>query len=97
MVYAAKTVGLRFIVNVVLNSEGKVIASFSGDLEEAHFQGCQFLASLAEVSKVPCDVTVVIAKQMGCYVIGSAGSKEKVNWLVNNAGVDYAFNYKEKG
>jgi NADPH-dependent curcumin reductase CurA len=28
-------------------------------------------------------------------VIGSAGSKEKVNWLVNNAGVDYAFNYKE--
>jgi NADPH-dependent curcumin reductase CurA len=31
----------------------------------------------------------------GCYVIGSAGSKEKVNWLVNNAGVDYAFNYKE--
>ena len=31
----------------------------------------------------------------GCYVIGSAGSKEKVNWLVNNAPVDYAFNYKE--
>jgi NADPH-dependent curcumin reductase CurA len=26
---------------------------------------------------------------------GSAGSKEKVNWLVNNAGIDYAFNYKE--
>jgi len=31
----------------------------------------------------------------GCYVIGSASSKEKVNWLINNAGVDYAFNYKE--
>jgi NADPH-dependent curcumin reductase CurA len=28
-------------------------------------------------------------------VIGSAGSKEKVSWLVNNAGIDYAFNYKE--
>ena len=28
-------------------------------------------------------------------MIGSAGSKEKVNWLINNVGVDYAFNYKE--
>jgi NADPH-dependent curcumin reductase CurA len=28
-------------------------------------------------------------------VIGSAGSKEKVDWLVNNTSVDYAFNYKE--
>jgi NADPH-dependent curcumin reductase CurA len=28
-------------------------------------------------------------------VIGSAGSKEKVNWLINNAGIDHAFNYKE--
>jgi NADPH-dependent curcumin reductase CurA len=40
-------------------------------------------------------VVCQIAKQKGCYVIGSAGSREKMNWLVNNAGVDYAFNYKE--
>jgi NADPH-dependent curcumin reductase CurA len=40
-------------------------------------------------------VVCQIAKMKGCYVIGSAGSKEKVNWLMNNAGVDYAFNYKE--
>jgi Lactate racemase N-terminal domain len=33
MLYAAKTVGLRFIVNVILNSERNIIASFSGDLE----------------------------------------------------------------
>ena len=36
-----------------------------------------------------------IAKIKGCYVIGSAGSNEKVKWLINEAGIDYAFNYKE--
>jgi lactate racemase len=59
MLYAAKAAGLRFIVNVVLNSERNIIASFSGDLEKAHAQGCEFLTSLASVSKVECDVTVV--------------------------------------
>jgi len=59
MLYAAKAAGLRFIVNVILNSERSIIASFSGDLEKAHEKGCDFLTSLASVSKVPCDVTVV--------------------------------------
>ena len=61
MLYAAKAAGLRFIVNVVLNGypNWTPIACFSGGLEEAHVQGCQFLMSLAAVSKVPCDVTVV--------------------------------------
>lgn len=48
-------------------------------------------AASGAVGSVVCQ----IAKVKGWYVIGSAGSKEKVNWLVNNAGVDYAFNYKE--
>jgi NADPH-dependent curcumin reductase CurA len=48
-------------------------------------------AASGAVGSVVCQ----IAKMKGCYVIGSAGSKEKVNWLINNAGVDYAFNYKE--
>jgi nickel-dependent lactate racemase len=59
MLYAAKTAGLKFIVNVILNADRDIIASFSGDLEQAHSEGCQFLTSLASVSKVPCDVTVV--------------------------------------
>ena len=59
MLYAAHAAGLRFIVNVVLNSERRIIACFAGDLEAAHLQGCDFLASLAAVKKVPCDVTVV--------------------------------------
>ncbi len=48
-------------------------------------------AASGAVGSVVCQ----IAKVKGSYVIGSAGSKEKVDWLVNNTGVDYAFNYKE--
>ncbi|KAJ4969090.1 hypothetical protein NE237_015791 [Protea cynaroides] len=36
------------------------------------------------------------AKLMGCYVVGSAGSKEKVNLLKSKFGFDAAFNYKEE-
>ncbi|XAR64541.1 Allyl-alcohol dehydrogenase [Bertholletia excelsa] len=35
------------------------------------------------------------AKLMGCYVVGSAGSKAKVDLLKNKFGFDEAFNYKE--
>ncbi|XP_027334256.1 NADPH-dependent oxidoreductase 2-alkenal reductase-like isoform X2 [Abrus precatorius] len=36
------------------------------------------------------------AKLSGCYVVGSAGSKEKVHLLKNKLGFDEAFNYKEE-
>ncbi|GLU17896.1 hypothetical protein SLE2022_342440 [Rubroshorea leprosula] len=36
------------------------------------------------------------AKLTGCYVVGSAGSKEKVDMLKNKFGFDEAFNYKEE-
>ncbi|XP_042030695.1 2-alkenal reductase (NADP(+)-dependent)-like [Salvia splendens] len=36
------------------------------------------------------------AKTAGCYVVGSAGSKEKVDLLKNKFGFDGAFNYKEE-
>jgi NADPH-dependent curcumin reductase CurA len=35
-----------------------------------------------------------IARIKGCRVIGSAGSDEKVSWLLEEAGIDAAFNYK---
>ncbi len=47
-------------------------------------------AAAGAVGAVVCQ----IAKANSCYVIGSTGSKEKVNWLINDAGVDYAFNYR---
>ncbi|KAL0402785.1 UNVERIFIED_CONTAM: 2-alkenal reductase (NADP(+)-dependent) [Sesamum radiatum] len=36
------------------------------------------------------------AKLTGCYVVGSAGSKDKVELLKNKFGFDDAFNYKEE-
>ncbi|RYM05618.1 nickel-dependent lactate racemase [Sporolactobacillus sp. THM7-7] len=59
MLYAAKTAGLKFILNVVLDEEKHVIKSFAGDLEKAHQAGCQFVEKMAEVEKVPSDITVV--------------------------------------
>jgi hypothetical protein len=35
-----------------------------------------------------------IAKLQGCRVVGSAGSDEKVEWLLSDLGFDAAFNYK---
>ncbi|OWM84779.1 hypothetical protein CDL15_Pgr027566 [Punica granatum] len=36
------------------------------------------------------------AKLLGCYVVGTAGSKEKVNLLKSKFGFDEAFNYKDE-
>ncbi|RVW13985.1 2-alkenal reductase (NADP(+)-dependent) [Vitis vinifera] len=36
------------------------------------------------------------AKLLGCYVVGSAGTKEKVDLLKDKFGFDDAFNYKEE-
>lgn len=35
-----------------------------------------------------------IAKIKGCYVIGYAGTDDKVKWLVDELGFDRAYNYK---
>jgi len=48
-------------------------------------------AASGAVGSVACQ----IAKTKGCRVIGSAGSEEKVKWLVDQAEIDDAFNYKQ--
>jgi len=50
-------------------------------------------AAAGAVGSIACQ----IAKIKGCHVIGSAGSQEKVKWLVDRARIDHAFNYKEVG
>ena len=39
-------------------------------------------------------VAAQIAKIRGCYVVGSAGSDDKCEWLLKEAGLDVAINYK---
>jgi NADPH-dependent curcumin reductase CurA len=50
-------------------------------------------AAAGAVGSVACQ----IAKIKGCRVIGSAGSQEKAKWLLDQAKIDHAFNYKEVG
>lgn len=47
-------------------------------------------AAAGAVGSIVCQ----IAKIKGCRVVASAGSDQKVNWLLEKAGVDAAFNYK---
>jgi NADPH-dependent curcumin reductase CurA len=50
-------------------------------------------AASGAVGSVACQ----IAKIKGYRVVGSVGSQKKVEWLLEQAGIDYAFNYKEVG
>ncbi|RPI03101.1 MAG: nickel-dependent lactate racemase [Calditrichaeota bacterium] len=39
----AKTVGIDFSINVVLNDERQTVAVFAGDLEQSHLDACEFV------------------------------------------------------
>ncbi|WP_026987350.1 NADP-dependent oxidoreductase [Fodinicurvata fenggangensis] len=47
-------------------------------------------AAAGAVGAVVCQV----AKLRGCRVVGSAGSQDKIDWLLQEAGVDAVINYK---
>ncbi len=59
MLFAAKAAGLKFILNVALDSNKKIIRCFSGDAEKAHKEGCDFVAALSRVKAVPSEIVVV--------------------------------------
>ncbi|MGI6485209.1 MAG: nickel-dependent lactate racemase [Thermoanaerobacterales bacterium] len=58
MIYAAKKAKLSFILNVVINSNKKIINAFAGDSEKAHEQGCNFVSELSEVDPVKADIVI---------------------------------------
>lgn len=58
MICAARAVNVRFILNVALNAEKKIIAAFSGDLEAAHEAGVAFVRGLAQCESVKGDIVV---------------------------------------
>ncbi|HWR39927.1 MAG TPA: nickel-dependent lactate racemase [Patescibacteria group bacterium] len=58
MLYAAKTAKLRFILNVVIDADKKIIKAFAGDLEQAHADGTKFVAELATASPQPADIAI---------------------------------------
>lgn len=58
MLFAAKMVRVDFILNVALDEEKRVIATFAGDVDEAHRTGCEYVRNLAQVSAVTGDIVV---------------------------------------
>lgn len=58
MLWAAKTAKLKFIVNVVLNAEKKVIYAVAGDTEKAHEKGTSFLSKLCGAKAIMADVVI---------------------------------------
>ncbi|MGH4123584.1 MAG: nickel-dependent lactate racemase [Clostridium sp.] len=58
MIYAAKQAKLAFILNVVIDSNKKVINAFAGDSELAHIDGCKFVMELAAVKAVKADIVI---------------------------------------
>ena len=65
-----------------------------GELRENNGDSTVFVsAASGAVGSIACQ----IAKIKGCHVVGSAGSLKKVKWLLDQARVNFAFNYKEVG
>lgn len=58
MLYAAEKAKLAFILNVVIDSDKKVIKAFAGDANLAHETGCKFVSELAGVDKVEADIVI---------------------------------------
>jgi len=58
MVWAAEKAGLKYIVNVVLNSEKQPISATAGDTFAAHKKGTDFLSSLCTANAEPADIVI---------------------------------------
>ena len=58
MLFAAKQAKLAFILNVIINSEKKVIEAFAGDLEQAHAYGCEKVLEIARVTPVKSNIVL---------------------------------------
>ncbi len=58
MLWAAQKAGLKYIVNVVLDENKKVIFATAGDLEAAHKKGTDFLSRLCGVKAKEADIVI---------------------------------------
>ena len=58
MVFAARQAQLKFILNVLIDGEKRVIAAVAGDMEKAHEAGCTLSRELTAVKAVEADIVV---------------------------------------
>jgi len=55
---AAERAGLKFILNVVIDGEKKIIDAYAGHFMEAHAAGCEFVRGLSSVKPAPADIVI---------------------------------------
>ena len=58
MVVAARLAKLSYIVNVVIDSDKKIVAAFAGATEAAHLAGCEFVSRRHSVDAVKADIVI---------------------------------------
>ena len=58
MLYAAERAGLKFILNVLLDSQRKIVAAVAGDADLAHRKGCELCGRMARVARVDADIVI---------------------------------------
>ena len=56
---AARIAGLKFILNVIINSKKEIVAAVAGDLVEAHRKGAKYVDAMYKVPVEPADAVVV--------------------------------------
>lgn len=58
MLFAAEAAKLKFILNVVIDGDKKIISAFSGHYGKAHEKGCEFVRQLAQVEPAEADIVI---------------------------------------
>ena len=58
MLYAAERAGLRFILNVLIDGEKRVVGAVAGDPRQAHEAGCAMCGRRVSVRPVVADIAV---------------------------------------
>lgn len=58
MAFAARKVGLAFILNVAMDENKHIVAAFAGDCMEAHAKGCAFVSDMCGVARVKSDIVI---------------------------------------
>ena len=58
MCAAADMVRLKFILNVVLNEQKRVVAAFAGHYNQAHLAGCEFMRPYVEKNTIEADIVI---------------------------------------
>jgi nickel-dependent lactate racemase len=56
---AARISGLKFILNVAINSKKEIVAAVAGDLTEAHRRGAEIVDSMYKIPVEPADAVIV--------------------------------------